>query len=1132
MRLLKLRFTNVNSLEGTWEIDFTDPEYVRSGLFAIVGPTGSGKSTILDAISLALYASTPRIRALRKSDAPDEDCPTLTKGCRITEAAVRFEADGTQYLSSWRRRVKRTGRLSEAEVELIRYSSPSDREGIIIASSKSEWDRRIAEITRMSFEIFTRTVLLAQGAFSNFVKAKDEERVNLLEKITGTGIYTEISKSVYERCKEELGRLDVEQKTLENIAVLSDAERAALLKQSDDAGRSLARAKEELARLSAALEWRSNLDRLKARCAELQELYGAAQKAEASYRAEYERAERAKKAAEPSRLAESVEAARTELSQTVLRIQKLRDAGRSLALQRPHLAAAARLAGEELDKAAREAEAFEPKYRRMLEADTELRQLERKSREAAGQSERAAAELASARARAEAAQRLEREKKAALDALSERVRAGAADDAIAAPLAIIREAAGSIRALQQKKPSAEKRLEAKSAELEREKQSEAQLRRTAEELRKERSLKESARTLAERQLAEAQAGSTPEGALEVMKSLTETIDAAYAFRRTREARLRIEASADRLQKSAVLADVISWWDSVAKPDLAKVRTLLLEQEKALEERLGPRATQAAAQFDGMIAELEASRGSISAWVKNTARAQAALREAQSEETRAAARLRGAEEELAAAAAAVVRLASEEEEARGELAKLAEERASQIAKVRTAVRGIAGLPPDAAEDPDRLVTALAERTARRAKLLSGEQAARSAWQEANNEAVRTGEAVKMSERNAAAAADAAKAAADELGARQAARRQEFGSTDPQAEHERLEAARAARQKSFREAEDKAAELERRLGEGAAELKTLTEAESGRREALERSRAQLFALLKERGFAGEAEARAAVMEESAVAAAEAEYAKRKEEKASAYGRLKSIEEQLAAEEKRALTAEKAEPLRARADAVKERADAVSLQLIEAQSRLKSDDAHREQAQKSASRIEALRSRCALWQELSDLIGSADGKKFRMIAQRYTFRILLASADDALQSMTPRYRLAPSGEWGLGIDVIDGDMGAKRRTSQNLSGGETFLLSLALALGLSRMGGSNLKVDTLFLDEGFGTLDEETLSHALGALERLHAAKGKLIGVISHVQGVRERIATHISVSPRAGSGRSTLSGPGVRRLSGAQ
>jgi exonuclease SbcC len=119
-----------------------------------------------------------------------------------------------------------------------------------------------------------------------------------------------------------------------------------------------------------------------------------------------------------------------------------------------------------------------------------------------------------------------------------------------------------------------------------------------------------------------------------------------------------------------------------------------------------------------------------------------------------------------------------------------------------------------------------------------------------------------------------------------------------------------------------------------------------------------------------------------------------------------------------------------------------------------------------------------------------------------------------------------------VIDGDMGAKRRTSQNLSGGETFLLSLALALGLSRMGGSNLKVDTLFLDEGFGTLDEETLSHALGALERLHAAKGKLIGVISHVQGVRERIATHITVSPRAGSGRSTLSGPGVRRLSGPQ
>lgn len=125
------------------------------------------------------------------------------------------------------------------------------------------------------------------------------------------------------------------------------------------------------------------------------------------------------------------------------------------------------------------------------------------------------------------------------------------------------------------------------------------------------------------------------------------------------------------------------------------------------------------------------------------------------------------------------------------------------------------------------------------------------------------------------------------------------------------------------------------------------------------------------------------------------------------------------------------------------------------------------------------------------------------------------------------ADSGRFAkLDLAVRDLELAGLERTSFNLSGGETFLVSLALALALSRVSSSRMQVDTLFLDEGFGTLDPDTLEKALNALEMLQQKTGKLIGIISHVRAVRERVGVHIVVKPRGTSGESEVSGPGVR------
>lgn len=160
---------------------------------------------------------------------------------------------------------------------------------------------------------------------------------------------------------------------------------------------------------------------------------------------------------------------------------------------------------------------------------------------------------------------------------------------------------------------------------------------------------------------------------------------------------------------------------------------------------------------------------------------------------------------------------------------------------------------------------------------------------------------------------------------------------------------------------------------------------------------------------------------------------------------------------------------------------------------------------------------WAKLNELAGSADGAKFRRIAQGYTLDVLLNYANIQLRALTHRYRLERVPET-LALQVIDRDMCDEVRTVHSLSGGESFLVSLALALGLSSLSSNRMKVESLFIDEGFGSLDAETLRVAMDTLESLRT-QGRKIGVISHVQEMTERIPARICVN-RAGNGRSFL------------
>jgi exonuclease SbcC len=167
------------------------------------------------------------------------------------------------------------------------------------------------------------------------------------------------------------------------------------------------------------------------------------------------------------------------------------------------------------------------------------------------------------------------------------------------------------------------------------------------------------------------------------------------------------------------------------------------------------------------------------------------------------------------------------------------------------------------------------------------------------------------------------------------------------------------------------------------------------------------------------------------------------------------------------------------------------------------------------------------LGAVIGSHDGKLFRSFAQSLTLDGLLAVANSHLDELAPRYQLERVPKHDLELQVIDRDLGGEVRSVQSLSGGESFLVSLALALGLSSMSAHDVRVRTLLIDEGFGTLDPATLDSALAVLDALQAT-GRQVGVISHVPALLDRVKAHVRVAPRGG-GRSEVLVPTHRSWS---
>lgn len=1232
MKIVAIRIRNLASLEGNTEIDFTAEPLCSAGIFAITGATGAGKSTILDALCLALYGKTPRylqaretgieIRDVQGSTLSQGDVRSILRdGTAEGFAEVDFRGtDGMHYRARWsvrRARNKADGSMQSDSVTLTNITLQTD-----IPGRKQETLNEITRLIGLNFDQFTRSVLLAQGDFTAFMKAARDEKASLLEKLTGTHIYSEISRKIYEKHKYEeqlLRELDLRK---DGIVTFTTEELEELQAVQQALEEQIGALEKDSVRLMEEITWHRDSAKLRTYLEE----------AEAAFR----KAGEDKAAAMP----------RKEKLSVAEQVQQVRSTADALSRAKQfhkEKTAALGLLKETIEAQQKTREQLEGKlifseqnlsernkaFGDALPLLSQARQLDMLLKEKKEQAGTAAAEAETAAESYRQQRKLLKDKQQSLTDVSERLaaisdwqkehadRSGVAEnrDLI---LSKLRDAGKFLDLMQTALSGLDKiksRTEtARTAKEAVEKEWKEQLEQLSR-LQKTYTFREEKRTavpadLLDKEKADAdlefeallkaqtlwQAVYTLSQETDLLRLKLEKDQSEYGSRKIlyeelarqlplengrketaakilAQARLASAENVEALRSGLTdndpcpvcgstthpyalhhpqLAHVLSTLEkayedqekqylslyrrhSTAEQDCRNLEQMIAGQTEELarkramlENKRRDWARLPAAQeghqltdghiqgwLDGKLTALNTKRDGLSARIKALS-----LERQQSEEdkkeiekrketvTGLSDKIRDLTAQLALLHEQDTHLAKEQDKADSELKEIA----LNLSPYFTAsgwMEHWKNAPEAFTERIDRFAAQWRENTEKKEKLTHEKLALEATVKELENQEKTSISDLEQKQkthekqlqylleiqqqRNLIFEGQPADAVEDSL--RQMA-------ADALKQHDLL---REALQNLLLEI----TRLHTRQEETEAALLTAgKEAEAAsdrlenwldvynRKSSLPLTVKELHELLDLSHEWIETERIFLQSVEEEVTKAESIVTARKQA--------------LTGHQEKRLSGRNAEELDALLTAVKADAEQKKHKKGEISFRIQQDAENRNRIGDLLKSIEAQALIAENWSRLNEMIGSADGKKFRQMAQEYTLDTLLGYANIHLQSLTGRYRIEriPS---SLGLQVVDGDMGDEVRTVYSLSGGESFLVSLALALGLASLSSNRMKVESLFIDEGFGSLDPNTLNIAMDALERLHN-QGRKVGVISHVQEMTERIPVQIRVSKK--------------------
>lgn len=1114
MKILELRFKNLNSLYGEWFIDFTDPEYLSNGIFALTGPTGAGKSTILDAICLALYGATPRLGRITKSG--NEIMSRQTGECY---AEVLFESQAGRFLSHWeqrRARKKAKGKLQDPEHQIADADT-----GRPIETRKRFVGGVIEEKTGMDFERFTRSILLVQGGFDSFLKADVEQKSKILEEITGTEIYSEISGRVHERQRHEQGELNLLKAEISGIVILEPEEEK---KIRDDLAAKLEqenKISQELIETGKAITWLTAIEDLKKELLSLTDEVVKLKADRESFKPERAKLERATKAALLDGLYATLRSLRKQQSDdqislkadeaALLRLETLANAqdkahetSEQLSLKSKEelervlpLIQESRLLDQKIaaqTKAVSEDTDFCTKEAAKIQSNKQARVKEQENRTAAEKTFEAAKRYLNENARdewlisglagvEEQFSNLLAKQKEIMENETDRNKADRAVTDTTAKLGQAaeqyllkkRELESASQNLQQGKDALSQLLGDKLLrEYRTEKETLLRERvfiRKIEELKDHRSNLEDGKPCPlcgaiDHPFAEGNVP-VPDKIEERIESLTKLIDDAdeqeAAIKKFQQAETTARENlneSEKLETEAInnkkAADKRL---NELKEAFTKLRTGFNELMLAVSKKLQPLGITEIAQseVDALLASLKSRLKTWQEQVKEKAEIEKQIAVIDSDLKRLDAVIDTQDKALT--------------EKQDNLERLKKELAAEIEK-RKQLYG--DKKPDQEEERLKKAITDAEEAEKKDRDLNTEQQQRLTAAKANVDSLKN----RIKERTS----ELGKAETDFSAALIP-----LGIPDETCFLEARLSQEGRESLSFRAKEIDEAGTKLAVKQQDRERRLVAE--------IGKSLRPIYIELSDLAI-------------NDTALIQQEVFKKKDGFPSTAKMLEELESQFKEFE----------------ESLKELRDAVAGY----KHRLTENTAAKERIKEKQSAIEAQKKECRRWERLHSLIGSADGKKYRNFAQGLTFELMVSHANRQLKKMNDRYLLIRDEQKPLELNVVDNYQAGEIRSTENLSGGESFIVSLTLALGLSKMASQKVRVDSLFLDEGFGTLDEEALETALETLSGLQQ-EAKLIGIISHVSALKERISTQINITPVSG-GRSSLSGPGCAKVGG--
>lgn len=1238
MKILSIHIKNLASLDGETKIDFKEEPLRSAGIFAITGPTGAGKSTILDALCLALYARTPRYKLAEHGvDIADVDGNTIKQddvrgilrdGTASGYAEVDFEGvDGHHYRARWsvrRAYNKPDGSLQAHEVSLKDITENKD-----IPGKKTELSPMIERLVGLNFEQFTRSVLLAQGDFTAFLKAGRDEKASLLEKLTGTHIYSEISKKVFDRYRDQQAQLRDLNLKREGIAILTSEERAALNEERTTLISIVETQERSLAQLNKELLWHERIKELQDQLVSAKLSYAKALEAKDESKLRSEHLQQIIRIQPIKPVFTDMQSRKAQISDRKKQLEILRLQAKELVDKHTQANTALAHAAALLEKSTLEEENAHPALNRAKELDTQLRekneQLSRAQEELSGlhlketshqkqlssleeEIEKIRTEIESLerwksgnsqrKAVAEQDQLIISKLRDAGDILQSRqhyaTRMLASDEErsklqkeklllekqqtpLLSELTLVKEKSQKetnslsnipIHEIEEKKANVDKSIEdmvaacahwtllyqalnekeALSQALQTDIQSLKEVKELLIDAAQKLELKKSARDTSYKMLEKARlaasenveqlrarlepeepcpvCGSTHhpysthhpavDSILAELENSHLKIEEAYTKQLSLHSALSEKSNGlqksidDKEEKSAKQEKILysleqKWRSFLAAEQCSSIppneRELWLKTNLAELKRNQENIQRKLLEYNHLkeqleksnqqLSQLEKEQSGIENRIKDIDRNIISLLQQKENDEKEYKQKENQLEKVAQTLSQffpdeqwfenwqanpiqfVDRITQFAKDWKNNTARLDE----QIRRHETLVekrKGLQSVLKDLKDEIKIKLDKLHEQQ-RLHKDLSGLRVA-----------LFNGETVSNVERQLKESVSSARKSWEQ-------QRTAFESV--QADITRNETLSRQEGKELLLLEEQENSLTEQLREWinnynlryneSLNNETLQELLTFTQEWIEKERESLL------NIENEVTRNHSVLEERNKALVQ---------------HISQRPSERPLEEITVL----AEELHTQLENSKQRVNEIDFQI-------KQDDSRRKQLGGLLHDIEKQEKVVDNWAKLNEVIGSADGKKFRQIAQEYTLDVLLSYANVHLEILSRRYILQRIPNT-LGLQVLDQDMGDEVRTVYSLSGGESFLVSLALALGLASLSSNKMKVESLFIDEGFGSLDHTTLTIAMDALERLHN-QGRKVGVISHVQEMTERIPVQIRVNKQQ-SGKSKV------------